>query len=371
MWPISEKFVDALSRGHVVASRVDLLVDNQIIDLTAAGVVVDGKVECSATDTRRTMSCSLVDYVGDLLPFDPQDALAPAGSELRFWRGIDYQDGTEELVPIGTFRFTQVSVPAPKIELQGYDRSWVVQGAKLENALTIAAGTNYIDAITSVLETAYGPDLETNFPDTEEVTASMVFDADSDPWEIAQTLAANLEHDLYFDPLGIATMTPTPDPETTTPIWTFDESSVVNIGLPGIALSWDITDAVNVVIVIGENTDNTAVFRGVAKDENPSSPTRYDGPVGRRPLTIRDEKITGPFQATMRARVELKRRIGLPQSLTIPSMVNPAFEIGDICEIVSARLGNTKQLSVFDKFSVPLRAKEAMEITTRQRLVVT
>lgn len=371
MWPISEKFVNALSRSHVVASRVDLLIDNQIIDLTAAGIVVDGKVDVSATEVRRTMSCSLVDWNGDFLPFASSDPLAPAGGELRFWRGIDFQDGTNpELVPIGTFRFTAVDVPAPRINLQGYDRAWVVQGAKLETALTIAQGTDYVTAIINVLTTAYGPGLETNFPNTgifggdpeEELTAAMTFDAEADPWAIAQELASNIGQDLYFDPLGIATMTPVPDPNTTTPVWTFDESSVTNIGLPGIALSWDVTDAVNAVIIIGENSDNSQVFRGVAYDLDPNSPTQYGGAIGKRPLTIRDDKVTSQAQADSRALAELNRRIGLPQSLTVPSMVNPAFEVGDIAEVLSTRLGNTKQLSVFDKFGVPLRAKEATEL---------
>src|SRR6266487_3262143 len=277
MWPISDRFRSALPQSHLVASRVDLLIDNAIVDLTAAGVVVDGKVDVSATDIRRTMSCSLIDWEGFLLPFTASDPLAPTGGELRFWRGIDYQDGTEELVPLGTFRYTAVDVPSPKIELNGFDRSWVIQGAKLENALTIAAGTNYVEAITNVLMTAYGSNLPTNFPDTDEVTPGLVFDADSDPWAIAKDLASNIGMDLYFDPLGICTMTPAPDPATSTPDWTFDEGSVTNIGLPGIALSWDVTDAINAVIVIGENSDNSQVYRAVAYDLDPNSPTRYDG----------------------------------------------------------------------------------------------
>ena len=370
MWPISQRFRDALTQSHVVATRVDLLAGGQIFDLTAAGVVVDGSVECAATETRRTMTCTLVDHEGALMPFASTDFLAPTGNELRFWRGIDFRDGTEELVPIGTFRFTQVDVAPPKIELQGFDRSWVVSGAKLENLLTIAQGTDYVTAITSVLTTAFGLNLTTNFPDTSETTPNMTFDAETDPWQIAQELASNIGHDLYFDPLGIATMTPVPDLATSTPVWTFDDSSPANIGLEGIALTWDVTDAVNAVIAIGENSDNDTVFRGTAFDLDPQSPTQYDGLIGKRPIMIRDEKITSQAQADERARAELMRRAGLPQSLEVPTLVNPAFEVGDIGQVVSTKLGGTSQLVVFDKFTVPLRAKTSMTISTRQRLIL-
>src|SRR6266542_3519343 len=130
MEKISDKFVAALPYGHKVATRVDLLTQGDTIDLTAAGIVADGHVSVASTETRRTMELLLVDPAKLWTPYDVNDLLAPAGNELRLWRGIDFQDGSDpELVPLGTFRFTQVDAPAPAIQLQGYDRSWIIKGA--------------------------------------------------------------------------------------------------------------------------------------------------------------------------------------------------------------------------------------------------
>lgn len=366
-WPVSDKFMAALAQSHKVAAQADLLLGDDIIDLTP--FVVDGHVDVASTATRRTMSLTLEDPTGSILPIVATDELVPTGTEIRLWRGIDFQDGTDdELVPIGTFRFTTVDVPAPRVELQGFDRSWVIQGALLEIALSIVKGTNYVDAINSVLFNAYGGDLPTNFPDNDEVTPAMLFDVESDPWQIAQQLASNIGLDLYFDPMGIATMTPTPDPATTEISWIFDEADPANLGLPTPRIIWDITDAVNAVIVIGENTNNTTVYRGVAYDQDPLSPLQYGNPI-KRPITIRDEKITSQAQATQRARSELVRRLGIPQSLSIPSMVNPAFEAGDVALLNSAKLANSTNYGIFDRFTVPLRAASGMDISTRQRLV--
>ena len=45
MWPISEKFREVVTGGHVVAQRVELLLGGEVVmDLTERGVVVDGNV---------------------------------------------------------------------------------------------------------------------------------------------------------------------------------------------------------------------------------------------------------------------------------------------------------------------------------------
>ena len=364
----TDKFNEALARSHKVAIAAQLLVGDDILDLTP--FVVDGRVDVASTATRRTMNLTLVDTTETIIPVDLSDPLAPVGHEIRLWRGIDFQDGTDpELIPIGTFRFTVVDTPSPQIELQGFDRSWVIQGALLENALIIDKGRNYIDAINSVLFTAYGGDLVTNFPDSDEVTPLMTFDVESDPWKIAQELASNLGLDLFFDPMGVATMVPTPDPATTGVSWVFDDQDPWNIGLAKPHLIWDVTDAVNAVIVIGENSGSTTAFRGTAYDQDSLSPTQYGSHFGKRPITIRDEKVTSQAQATQRARSELVRRMGVPQTITIPTMVHPGFEVGDIALLNSSHLGNTSNYGIFDRFTVPLRAKSGMEIACRQRTV--
>jgi hypothetical protein len=371
MWPISRRFQQAIAGDHFVASKVELLVDGTpTIDLAEAGVVVDGSVSVDNAPIRRSGSLSLVDEAGLFIPGYADDLLAPAGNEVRLWRGIDFQDGSDpELVPIGTLRFVVTEVAWPQLSLECYDRAWMISGATLENTLTITAGTNYLDAITNILVTAWGADLPTNFPDTDEVTATLVFEPEADPWEIARELTANLGMVLFFDPMGTCCMAPEPDPATDPPVWRFDDTESENLTLPGAKAIWDGTGN-NAVIVVGENSDSDAVYRSVVYDQDPNSPTRYGGPFGKRPITIRDEKVTSQFQANLRARKELLARLGLSQTVEIPSMVNPALEVGDVAYCASAR-NKIDQLSILERFSVPLRHSGTMTLEARARQVVT
>jgi hypothetical protein len=263
-------------------------------------------------------------------------------------------------------RFITNRIEAPKMSLDLVDRAWTIAKAKTSFTLTVAAGTTVVTAIRQILTAAWGADLPTNFPDTDEVTPGMSFEPDRDPWEIAQELAANIGMRLYFDPLGVATMRPEPDPLTDPVVWTFMDDDPRNMLLPGVAVNWEGT-APNRVIVIGENTDNDAVYRGDAYDTDANSFTRYGGPYGRILQFERDEKIGSNTQANFRARAILNRNLGIIMQPSMPILPNPALEPGDILLTWSPKhkLG---QWSILDELTLPLRATSgAMRIDCRER----
>lgn len=382
MWPISNQFVAAISGNHRVATKVEILQNDEVIfDLTAAGAVADGSVTASKSAIRRSAQMTIVDRDGTLTPNDFSDLLVPIGNQIRLWRGVEYPAATDvlssqvpiittELVPIGTFRFIATTSEYPKIVLnEMYDRAWVVQGARFENTMHIQYGTSYNDAIASILAQAY-PGVPTNFPDTDEVTNRMTFDAEADPWQVCQDLAANIGMAVYFDAMGVAQLHAQQDVDDGLPVWTFDSGSVTSMALPGLKKNWFGGEA-NAVIVIGASTSLAAPIRGTAYDQNPLSPTQYGGAYGKRPTFIRDEKISSQAQADARAQRELQSIIGMHETIDIPSMVNPAFEIDDIISVVDTtrRINNVYMI---DSFTCPLRAATPMQLGTRlQHTVVT
>jgi hypothetical protein len=377
VWPTSSRFSELIQSSHAIATKVEIVRDDVVIaDLSALGVVVDGSVTASHSPVQRSGEVTLVDRDGTLTPSDLTDLLVPAGNQIRLWRGVQYPAQTDallqevptttsELVPIGTFRFISTDLQFPKIDLhEVYDRAWVVQGAQLESVLTIAQGTPYVDAITNILQTAY-PGVPTNFPDTDEVTSLMTFDAETDPWQVAQNLAANIGMRLFFDPMGVAQLVPETNPDTDPIVWTFDSTAPINSTLGGTTRNL-FGGSSNAVVVIAENTALPAPLRAVAYDLDPLSPTRYGGPYGKRPTFIRDEKIASQAQADHRAIYELQSLSGTHESLELLSLVNPAFEIGDIIQVYDP-LRKVDCTCIVDRIVCPLRAKTSMQISTRLR----
>ncbi len=386
MWPISDRFTAALQRDHRIVAKAEILEGEQVVyDFSNAdennGILVDGSVSASRSAIQRTASCTIVDQSGDLTPRDVRDLLVPGGRQIRLWRGImfnDIQPDGEpdiEYVPLGTFRFTQTTVEFPKIQLESaYDRSWVVSGEKSPFIISVANGTNIIDTITQLVQTAYFG-VPMNLPLTNEGVNGMVFDAGADPWEVCQTLAANVGQRLFFDPMGVLQMRPEPN-ETDPAVWSFDDLDDDNIGLPTVGRTWQ-GDGYNGVIVTASNSDLPAPLFAIAVDSDPNSPTQWGGPFGKRYAPfIKDETIASQAQAQLRANKELQANLGFLQSIKVPALPNPAFEVGDVVRVALARSDITddpiitEQYCIVDAFDVPLRASGTQTLTTRARRIV-
>jgi hypothetical protein len=383
VWPISDRFAEALTKDHRVVAKAEILEGEQVLyDFsTGDGILVDGSVTCSRSAVQRTGEVTIVDRTGDLTPRDVRDLLVPGGRQVRLWRGIMFNDLLAsgepdiEYVPVGTFRFTQSTVTYPTIRLEAaYDRSWIISGEKTPFVLAIQRNTNIIDTITQLVGTAYYG-VPMNLPLTNEQVNGMVFDAESDPWEICQTLAANIGQRLYFDPMGVLVMRPEPN-DIDPAVWSFDDAESGNLGLPSVNRTWT-GDGYNGVIVTAENSDLPAPLFAIAVDSDPNSPTQWGGPFGKRYAPfIKDETIASQAQAQLRAQKELQANLGFLESVTIPSIVNPALEVGDVVRVSYARADITtnppipEQYCIVDGFGVPLRAAGSQTLSTRARRTV-
>lgn len=381
MWPVSERFRNALTRDHTIVTKAEILEGEIVLaELASQGVLVDGSVKADRSAVQRTADVTLVDRDGSLTPRDINDLLVPSGRQIRLYRGIEYPErlpGDEpnvEYVPIGTFRFTEVDVTYPEIKLGGcYDRSWIISGERLPFNVYITAQTNVVEIIQRLIQTAY-PGVPMDFPITNEGGNSMVFDQEADPWEVCQTLTANLGLRLFFDPMGVAVMRPEPT-EWDIPVWEYDDTDPRNIGLPGVSRTWTGT-GYNGVIVIAENSDLPSPLWAAAYDTDPNSPTQWGGVYGKRNMFVRDETIGSQWQAQQRAQKELQAQLGFLESITIPTMVNPAYEVGDVVRVSYARADLTdrpvikEKYLIVDGFEVPLRADGNQTLTTRARRIV-
>lgn len=382
MWAISDRFREALTRDHFVVAKAEILEGEQILaELAGDGVLIDGTVTCTRSAVQRTATASIIDRDGSLSPRDVNDLLVPSGRQIRLYRGIMFNDRLPsgqpdvEYVPLGTFRFTVAEVDFPVINLStAYDRSWIISGEKTPFVLAIGLNTNVVDTISQLIQTAY-PGVPMNFPITSELTNAMTFDAEADPWEICQKLAANLGYRLFFDPMGVCTMRPEPN-ESDPPVWSYDDLDPSNIGLPGVSRTWT-GEGYNGVIVVAENSDLPAPIMAIAVDNDPNSPTQWGGSYGKRYAPfIRDETIASLAQATDRARKELLANLGFMQSITVPAVVNPAYEVGDVIRVAYSRPDMTddpvipETYCIVDSFGVPIRAKGSQTLGTRARRIL-
>lgn len=368
----TDRLAKEVVRSHTAVSYVDAVSATKgRIRLSA----VDGSVSVDGTATiRRSCSISCVDPTGVLTPVGPHSDLTPYGTELFPYRGVRYDDGTEELVPLGVFRLAKSSITDTSdagvtISLEAYDRSRTIQREKFTDTYVIAAGTNILDAIKVLVERTF-PDVEYDVLSTTRTIAStMIFDAQDDPWEAITTLALSLGCSAYFDVYGRFVMAPTATPDA---LSSPSIKLVEGKDCPMLSLDRTFSDepGFNGVIVVGESPgDGLPPVRAEVWDDEPTSPTYRYGPYGRVPMPYTDQNVKTVEDAIAVGTQLLAQVLGATAIVGVVMLVNPAMEAGGVVQVIRAR-SHVSGLFTAESFEVPMLGSTMQGLTLREKRVV-
>lgn len=361
MYARSAAFDAAKKLSHTMITRADVLLGNVVV--SSALNVDSGQVQIDGTAaTRRRCSLNVIDEFGTLT--QNVGVLSPYGRELRVSNGIQYPDGTQELITMGTFRISDVSSDvggsnAGIVAVSGFDRSRSISRARFESPYTIASGTNYSTAIANLVQNRL-PSCPLNFTSSTATTPLLVFDQGADPWASAQSMATAIGCELFFDPNGTCVLRGVTD--LTSTVWDYTEGANASV----ITISNSLSDepGYNGLVVDGEPPGLSPVH-AVVYDTDPSSPTYSLGPYGKVPMFYKSQFITSLDQATAAATALLATRRGGTEALQFTAIPHPAHEVGDLVRVATARLGINANY-VFESFSYPLGVG-AMSVVTRKR----
>lgn len=339
-----------------------------------------------------------------LVPSSGLDTLTPYGNELRLYRGIEYRqkgdytyaalsgayatyatlasslptyavmgliDGNletiEELVPLGVFVITDVSINADDsgiaISLEGQDRALRISRARWTDPYQIASGTNVATALLALLQDRY-PDIQTNFSDTTATVTAITLglDTENDPWNDAVDIADAAGMALYFDADGICVLEPYPDYSVAATVETYKENEEAMLLTAQRTISSD--GVYNAVVVTAEGTDMDTPFRSVALDDNPASPTYVYGPMGLVPMFASSPLINSQAAADNLATSKLNEIRGTNEGISWSQVVDPSLDASDIVAISNDKAKIARAI-VLDRLTIPLRYDEAMSATGR------
>lgn len=358
----TSRWDSAVVDSHEVIVECDCLLAGQIVASDLA--LIDGGVQLDRQAAiRGRLSATLVEPLR--LPDTSSDVLGPGGYELSVRRGIRYRDGVEEWMSLGVYPIQTSSLDHGLLtKISALDRAQIVADARLEADYVITAGTNYATAISALLLDGV-PWLTIAFPSTSYSTPSLTFPAQTDRWSAAQSMAKSIGCELYFDGLGRCVMTSEPDPSTAQPVWTIAEGERGT--LTALTIDRDRSYAYNRVIAYSVNTSGAAVYRGVATDSEPTSPTYYFGPFGRKPRFFASEFIASDAQAQSAAQSILNANLGIARSVSLDAVPNPALEPGDAITVTRSAMGVADEVHLIDTLSVDLSAAGRMSLTSRAR----
>ena len=385
MWGVSQRFIDTLSRSHERRAFVDVLHDGVIVATLDSATVKDpatgslvqsigGSVQVARTAVRRSGTVDFLDIGADVTVTEALDLFQPLVTEIRPWVGLKYWDapavdlpGTTswEYVPVGTLVVSGIDTSSyPQISVQGYDRMWMV--GPFTQALSLPVGTSVLDAMNRILGGQIpGSRLDTSgIVGTENVTSALLYAEQDDAVQALADMAAVSGQVLYVDPLGVFTTAAEASTDDT-PVMSYAPGPRSMMMRPSRTV--DASQAYNAVVYTGEGSQDPPV-RGYAQDDNPDSAT-YVGRVGIRPYFASSPLITTTDQATLAAHTRLLNILGIPDTITVPVIPNPALEVGDVITVTDPSQGIDYPV-IIDSFPAALRASDGdQELICRSRAI--
>lgn len=376
MQQVSAAFLAEIVQPHSVYSYAQVTSPTGVVtrlELVSGAVVVD-----RTADIRRRASIVVIDENNVLTPLTTQSALAPFGSVLTLFRGVEYttgpRAGSTEVVQLGVFRLSDATVTdttggTPTISIDAYDMSRTISRAKFTTPYNIAQGTNCIAAAQAIIARTID-DPQYDAVSSSTVTAApFVYDTNDDPWQVCELLAASAGCEIFFTATGTIKIAPPVDVDNLpAPVFTYTEGEQNTM----IELDVQFTDdpGYNGVVVIGQAAgDGTAPVRSVAWDTEPTSPTYYLGPYGQVPMIVDNAAVSTQADADAAALAQLNLVLGFSTQLTVQTMVNPALDANDVIAVTRARMGIDSTFAL-DSVTIPLEASGASALNLRQKRVI-
>lgn len=184
-------------------------------------------------------------------------------------------DGEEK--PIGIYLPGTVTVnensTTKTMHVEAYDRCWKVKDNKTDTQVYFAAGTNYVEAVRSVLARC-GISLIFSTPTDETLkTVRQDWPLGTAYLEIVNELLDEINYKpLWFNSQGVAMIEPKTVPTAENIMHTLDEDKITSLLLPQIQWESDIYNAPNVFICVCSNPDLPVPMVARAENNNPQSP---------------------------------------------------------------------------------------------------
>jgi kumamolisin len=347
VYGVTEQFLDAIRQPHKAVSRASILRNGEVA--VANVPIVSGSVEVDANSQVRR-SCDIT--LGA--------AVDVYGSEIAVYRGVEFTDGSTEMVPLGVFRVDQREndvVASLPVHVTSPDRAKALADAKFFSPIPSTVGAA---VATTIIALARGA-----LPDVQVINASTAIDTVpratwEDRWQAITECAVAIGADVFFDPNGALVIRDEP---------TLADQAVftVDAGPTGVLIGGTATtsrDGVfNAVVMSGERADGSTPARWVVTNDDPSSPTFYGGPFGRIPGFFSNPLITSNDQARRAGLAQLARVSGAARVLSLNAVPNPALDAGDV---ITVRLPDgTTERHLIDRLTIPLGASDGMTLTTR------
>jgi len=324
--PNAEALAHLLGPSTQVTRRIEILNSDLTPWKTDAGLITGSVSVSQSREERRTFQVTLDNEDGSLNNY-------PGGfwydKIIRIYRGITYPGGFYE-TQLGEFLIDNISSAhfPDDVEVSGRDYTKKLLTSKFTQATSFAANQAPEQLIKTIAQNGGISSARMVLPTTGIVLdKERTFERGVERWKAIKEIATAFGYEVFFDAQGYLVMQVYRDPVTTPEVWTFDTGPYGN--MISFRKSASDTRIYNSVVVTGEATDVAVPAFGIAKNTEPTSPTRIAA-IGERVYQYTSSFITTNAQAQDVANKFLKVHALEQFEVSIDSLVFPWLEVGEI-----------------------------------------
>lgn len=353
-WDTSPDWDLARRSGYTPAARAEVWQDGGYVQtLTVSG----GQVTCDENaKVRRTLSLPVTDI--DLDPRDAADLLAPFGTELHVFAGMEFS-GNTELVPVGVFSLETTARGGwtEGLVLSGIDRAGVLAEARFLQPWNTYSGVRVIEEIAAMILSVY-PLVEVyDLTGSEAVCRAAVWDRER--WDAIDNLAKGIGAEVFFDQAGRAIIR---DVTTVADLEVFGQDPIK------VHANRDDSDLLNVSTSMSRSDVYNAVVAS-SDQEVPVSAIAWQasGPLRYRPGFQKPRFFTTPVVTTYDGIAKsavsiLARSIAYSRKVAVEVIPDASLDAGSLVDLTLP--DETTSRRILSQFTLPL-SSGGMSMATR------
>lgn len=324
MIPHSRLFEDAVHYSHTLLTRVDIYVGSTLVypDVKVTG----GSVSCDAG--------SLIRWNADidlaLSPWETLPLLTNEAARFKVYRGITSL-GRTEVLQLGEYRVVDADrSERGTVKVEGEGLEGYIADARFERPRVPPYGASTTQAIIDLIDEAL-PFAVSVIPRTttnRRVAATAPWKRDRD--EAIESLADSINAVVYANNEGVFVIDDVPSINSV-PVFT------VAAGEGGVMLGAQKAQkrGFNAVSVSSSSSNSDTVpFYGFAGDDDPASPTYYNGLYGKKPKFYSSQFFTNDAQCVETAQEMLVKELARTQPIAFSALPAIFLEAGDMIQIV-------------------------------------
>lgn len=344
-----------LTRSHQRVVRVSVLDSswNPLPEATLSGqdgfVIAGSVTQHASSDVRRSLAMSIANPDGVWTPDGP-GSFFYWDRYIRVERGVRVA-GVDYYAPLGVFLIDTPMIEGNVMAVTGADRMDRALRSEFTAPDTYSSGARVGSVIQDILvDAGIGAERWSVDDDGSTLGANRSFEVGESRLSAARAIATDFGLDVFADANGFMVVRPKVDPEGAPTVWEFAPGpEAVHLG---VSKRWSRERFYNHVLVSGESANQDPI-RAEAEDTNPASPTRVDGPMGRRLFKHVSAMITSLPQAQAVAQSLLWNHALIEETITLPHVPIPILEVDDAIKIVDAA-SKTDDRYLISRITIPL-----------------